>query len=189
MEELAKLPSVGDRSAMRLALHLLYQPEADVERLVDAISSFRKNVKFCTRCNNVSDSEICPICSDANRDREVICVVETLKDLLSIESTGGYRGLYHVLGGVISPLRGVSPSSLKVDMLVENVKRNDIKEVILALNTSVEGETTVYYISRKLAPLNIKISNLARGIGFEDNLEQADELTLSHAINYRTPVK
>lgn len=189
VEELAKLPSIGDRSALRLALHLLSQQPSDVERLTDAISAFRKEIKYCNYCNNISDTDVCPVCSDPSRDRETICVVESIKDVISIETTGQYKGLYHVLGGVISPLRGISPSSLKIDLLQENIIRNGVKEVILALNTSVEGETTIFFISRKLAPLNIKISNLARGIGFEDNLEQADELTLSHAINFRTPVQ
>lgn len=189
VEELAKLPSIGDRSALRLALHILSQQPSDVERLTDAISNFRKDVKYCKYCNNLSDTDICPICGDMSRDRELICVVENVKDVLSIESTGQYKGLYFVLGGVISPMRGISPSSLKVEVLVENIKRNDTKEVILALNTSMEGETTIFYISRKLLPLGIKVSNLARGIGFEDNLEQADELTLMHAINFRTQIK
>ena len=189
VEELGKLPSVGDRSALRLALHILSQQPSDVERLTEAINSFRRDVKYCKYCNNISDNDICPICMDKSRDREIICVVENIKDVISIESTGQYNGLYHVLGGVISPLRGISPSSLKIELLQENIIRNSVKEVILALNTSVEGETTIFFISRKLAPLNIKVSNLARGIGFEDNLEQADELTLSHAINFRTAVK
>lgn len=189
VEELAKLPSIGDRSALRLALHILSQQPSDIERLTDAISNFRKDVKYCKYCNNLSDTDICPICGDISRDRELICVVENVKDVLSIESTGQYKGLYFVLGGVISPMRGISPSSLKVEVLVENIKRNDTKEVILALNTSMEGETTIFYISRKLLPLGIKVSNLARGIGFEDNLEQADELTLMHAINFRTQIK
>lgn len=188
VEELAKLPSIGDRSALRLALHILSQQPSDVERLTDAISNFRKEVKYCKYCNNLSDTEVCPICSDMSRDRELICVVENVKDVLSIESTGQYKGQYFVLGGVISPMRGVSPSSLKVDVLVENIKRNATKEVILALNTSMEGETTIFYITRKLSPLGVRVSNLARGIGFEDNLEQADELTLMHAINFRTQI-
>lgn len=189
VEELSKLPSIGDRSALRLALHLLSQQPSDVERLTDAIAAFRKEIKYCKYCNNISDTDICPICSDHSRDCEIICVVESIKDVLSIESTGQYRGLYFVLGGVISPLRGISPSSLNIDLLIENINRHDTKEVILALNTSMEGETTIFYISRKLAPLGVKISNLARGIGFEDNLEQADELTLLHAINFRTPIR
>ena len=189
VDELGKLPSIGDRSALRLALHILSQQPSDVERLTEAISSFRRDVRYCKYCNNISDSDICPICTDNSRDREIICVVENIKDVISIESTGQYRGLYHVLGGVISPLRGISPSSLKIDLLQENIIRNSTKEVILALNTSVEGETTIFFINRKLTHLNIKVSNLARGIGFEDNLEQADELTLSHAINFRTIIK
>lgn len=189
VEELAKLPSIGDRSALRLALHILSQQPSDIDRLTDAISTFRRDVKYCKYCNNISDSDVCPICSDHTRDKDIICVVESIKDVLSIESTGQYRGLYFVLGGVISPLRGISPSSLRIDLLAESIQRNNSKEVILALNTSMEGETTIFYISRKLSPLGIKLSNLARGIGFEDNLEQADELTLQHAINFRTPIK
>lgn len=188
VDELSKLPSIGDRSALRLALHLLTQQKDDVERLAQAISTFRKDVKYCKYCNNISDSDICPICGDQSRDRDIICVVESIKDVISIESTAQYKGLYHVLGGVISPLRGISPTSLKIDMLLENISRNNVKEVVIALNTSVEGETTIFFISRKLASLDVKISTLARGIGFEDNLEQADELTLSHAINCRVVI-
>lgn len=188
VDELAKLPGVGERTALRLALHLLRQPEANVSNLTASIDNFKKNIKHCRLCNNLSDEDICPICADGGRDRNTVCVVENVKDVLSIESTGMYNGLYHVLGGVISPMQGITPSDLKIDLLAENIAKNGVKEVILALSTSIEGETTLFYISRKLKEHNVKISNIARGIGFGDELDYADEMTLVHAINNRTEV-
>lgn len=188
-EELSKLPSVGDRSALRLALHILNQPKTNIEVLIKAIEDFRMHVKYCTVCNNISDNDICPICSDKGRDRNLICVVENIKDVMSIEGTRMYNGTYHVLGGVISPMSGVSPSDLKIDMLINNVQINDVKEVILALNTTIEAETTMFYITRKLKGLSIKISSIARGIGYGDELDYADEITLVHAINNRIEIK
>lgn len=185
VDELAKLPSIGERSALRLALHLLSRPTEDALALARALEAFRTEIRYCIYCNNLSDDEVCPICRDTTRDSSTICVVESVRDVISIESTSQYKGLYFVLGGVISPMRGISPSSLKIDVLISNIQRVEAKEVILALNTSMEGETTCFYITRKLAPLGVKISSLARGIGFEDNLEQTDELTLMHAINNR----
>ncbi len=186
VDELAKLPGVGDRTALRLALHLLRQPADGVDALAAALVDFRRNIKFCRRCNNLSDDELCPICSDVTRDRTTVCVVEQVKDVLSIEHTRSYRGLYHVLGGVISPIQGIGPSDLKINMLVDNVRRGEVKEVILALSTSIEGETTGYYISRQLADTGVKISTIARGIGFGDEIDYADDLTLVHAISNRT---
>lgn len=186
VDELAKLPGVGDRTALRLALHLLRQPADGVDALAAALVDFRCNIKFCRRCNNLSDDELCPICSDVTRDRTTVCVVEQVKDVLSIEHTRSYRGLYHVLGGVISPIQGIGPSDLKINMLVDNVRRGEVKEVILALSTSIEGETTGYYISRQLADTGVKISTIARGIGFGDEIDYADDLTLVHAISNRT---
>ena len=186
VDELAKLPGVGDRTALRLALHLLRQPADGVDALAAALVDFRRNIKFCRRCNNLSDDELCPICSDVTRDRTTVCVVEQVKDVLSIEHTRSYRGLYHVLGGVISPIQGIGPSDLKINMLVDNVRRGEVKEVILALSTSIEGETTGYYISRQLADTGVKISTIARGIGFGDEIDYADDLTLFHAISNRT---
>ena len=183
VDELAKLPGVGDRTALRLALHLLRQPADGVDALAAALVDFRRNIKFCRRCNNLSDDELCPICSDVTRDRTTVCVVEQVKDVLSIEHTRSYRGLYHVLGGVISPIQGIGPSDLKINMLVDNVRRGEVKEVILALSTSIEGETTGYYISRQLADTGVKISTIARGIGFGDEIDYADDLTLVHAIS------
>ncbi len=186
VNELAKLPSIGERSALRLALYLLSRPKEDVEDFTSAISSFRTGIKYCVQCNNLSDSDLCPICSDPTRDRSLMCVVESVKELISIEQTGHYRGLYFVLGGVISPMRGISPSQLKIDVMINTITTYGVKEVILALNSSIEGETTNFYITRKLSPYSLAISNLSRGIGFEDNLEQADELTLLHALKNRT---
>ncbi len=187
--ELSKLPGIGRRTSMRLALHLLRQDPYAVGEMTDSISNFRNNIKYCVRCNNLSDDVICPICSDVERDSTTICVVEQVGDLLSIESTRQYRGHYHVLGGVISPMQGVAPSDLKIDLLVERVARGDVNEVILAISTSVEGETTLFYIMNRLREFaGVKVTNIARGIGFGDELEYVDELTITHALMNRREV-
>ena len=185
VEELAKLPGIGERTALRLALHLLRQPAEQVSALSESIDRFRREVKYCKKCNNLSDTDICPICADSSRDKSIICVVEQVKDVLSIEHTGQYKGVYHVLGGVISPMQGIAPSDLKIDLLLENISQGGVQEVILALNTSIEGETTSYYLARKLKDLNVRVSTIARGIGFGDELDYADEITLVHAIHTR----
>ncbi len=185
VEELSKLPSIGERTALRLALHMLSRPEEEVLALTEGIMDFRSNIKYCKQCNNLSDDDLCPICLDSNRDKSVVCVIEGVKDLMSIESTRHYKGLYFVLGGIISPMRGISPSALKVEKLIDMITTLGVSEVILALNSSIEGETTIFYITRKLSPFDVVISNLSRGIGYEDNLEHADELTLLHAISNR----
>ena len=185
VEELAKLPGIGERTALRLALHLLRQPAEQVSALSESIDRFRREVKYCKKCNNLSDTDICPICADSSRDKSIICVVEQVKDVLSIEHTGQYKGVYHVLGGVISPMQGIVPSDLKIDLLLENISQGGVQEVILALNTSIEGETTSYYLARKLKDLNVRVSTIARGIGFGDELDHADEITLVHAIHNR----
>jgi recombination protein RecR len=188
--ELSRLPGIGHRTALRLAMHILQAPEYEAGALADAISRFRREVKYCTRCNNISDSDLCPICSDLRRDRSVVCVVEQVKDVISIENTGQYRGVYHVLGGVILPMQGVAPSDLKIDLLIDNVKQGEIDEIILALDTTVEGETTAYYIKKKLEPFSdVKISAIARGIGFGDQLDYADQMTITHALMNRRPLK
>ncbi|MCD8101026.1 MAG: recombination mediator RecR [Alistipes sp.] len=188
--ELSKLPGIGRRTAMRLALHLLRQEVADVEVMTGTLSRFRNRIKYCHICNNLSDDDICPICADSSRDRGTVCVVEQVSDVISIENTRQYKGLYHVLGGVISPMQGIGPSDLKIDMLLDNVARYGIKEVILAVGTTVEGETTQFYISRRLAEASgVRVSTIARGIGFGDEIEYADELTIAHAIHNRTPLK
>ncbi len=181
--ELTKLPGIGRRTALRLALHILRMESESVGNMTRSIDNFRNKVNYCSVCNNLSDDPICPICSNSERDGSTICVVEQVADLLSIENTRQYRGAYHVLGGVISPMQGVGPSDLKIDLLIERVKKGDVKEVILAISTSVEGETTLFYIMNRLKEWsNIKISTIARGIGFGDELEYVDEMTITHAL-------
>ncbi len=181
--ELTKLPGIGRRTALRLALHILKMESSSVGEMTRSIDDFRNKISYCSECNNLSDEPICPICQNSERDRSTICVVEQVADLISVENTRQYRGLYHVLGGVISPMQGVGPSDLKIDLLLDRVKRGDVKEVILAISTSVEGETTLFYIMNRLKGVNnIKISTIARGIGFGDELEYVDEMTITHAL-------
>ncbi len=187
--ELGKLPGIGRKTALRLALHLLRQDEAESVSLGESIINMRKNIRYCKVCHNISESEICDICSDSTRDTSIICVVENVKDLLTIESTREHKGLYHVLGGVISPLEGVSPSDLEIQSLIDRVADGDIKEVILALSPTMEGDTTNFYISRKLAPYNVEISMLARGVSIGNDLEFTDELTLGRSLVNRVPYK
>lgn len=183
--ELAKLPGVGRRTALRLSLHLLRQELEDVDSLSGAIFQFRRDVKWCSKCRNLSDEDTCPICRDPRRDRTTICVVEQVGDLISIENTHQYTGLYHVLGGVISPISGIAPSDLHVDLLMESIARNEVTEVIMAIGTTIEGETTSYYLTRKLQPLGVTVSVISRGIGFGDEIEYADQLTITHAMRNR----
>ena len=188
--EFAKLPGVGQRTALRLSLHLLRRTEVEVEQFVDAVSRFRTGIRYCKQCNNLSDGEVCPICSDPRRDRSVVCVVEHVGDVMSIENTKTYKGLYHVLGDVISPMRGVGPSDLKIDLLIENIARGGVREVILAISTSVEGETTLFYIMNRLRAFpHVKVTSIARGIGFGDELEYVDELTITHAMANRREIE
>lgn len=187
--ELSRLPGIGRRTALRLAMYMLRMERQEVSEMTAAIDSFRTDIKYCASCNNLSDDEFCPICLDPRRDRTTVCVVENVGDVLSIENTRQYNGLYHVLGGVISPMGGVGPSDLKIDLLLENIAKGAIKEVILAVSTTVEGETTLFYITRRLEQFTeVKISSLARGIGFGDELEYADELTIAHALHNRTNI-
>ncbi len=188
--ELSKLPGIGRRTALRLSLHILKMECGSVGEMTRSIDDFRNKINYCRSCNNLSDDPICPICQDSKRDHTTICVVEQVADLLSIENTRQYRGLYHVLGGVISPMQGVGPSDLKIDMLVERVKSGELREVILAISTSVEGETTLFYIMNRLRECqNVKISTIARGIGFGDELEYVDEMTITHALVNRREVE
>lgn len=184
---LAKLPGIGRKTALRLALHLLRQEEDVAVDLGEAIAEMRRNVRYCRRCHNISEEECCPICSSPRRDASKVCVVESVKDVLTIEATHEYYGLYHVLGGVISPLDGVSPSDLEIESLVRRVEEEDIEEVILALNPTIEGDTTNFYIFRKLSPSGVRISVLARGISIGNELEYTDELTLGRSILNRVP--
>ena len=188
--ELQRLPGIGRRTALRLAMHILKMDTEVVDSLSESIARFRHDIRHCQSCNNLSDEEICPICADSSRDSSTICVVEQVGDLLSIENTHQYRGLYHVLGGVISPMQGIAPSDLKIDLLLENIARGGVREVILAISTSVEGETTLFYIMNRLrAYPDVKVTSIARGIGFGDELEYVDELTITHAMANRREIE
>ena len=188
--ELSKLPGVGRRTALRLAIHILRMERESVAEMTESIDRFRNDVKYCAECNNLSDEEVCPICLDDERDRTTICVVEQVADVLSIENTHQYKGLYHVLGGVISPMQGISPSDLKIDLLTERIARGGVKEVILAISTSVEGETTLFYLMNRLRQFpGVKVTSIARGIGFGDELEYVDELAITHALRNRREVE
>jgi len=183
----AKLPGIGRKTALRLVLHLLRQNEVDVEAFIDAVGTLKHDVKYCQKCHNISDTNICPICSDSRRDSSIVCVVENIQDVMAIENTMQYRGLYHVLGGIISPMDGVGPADIEIDSLVERVKDDEVKEVILALSSTMEGDTTNFYIFRKLASYDVKLSVIARGISVGDELEYTDEVTLGRSILNRTP--
>ena len=187
VDEFAKLPGVGHKTALRLVLHLLRQEDETVEALAGAISKMKREVKHCKVCHNISDTDTCPICADPRRDASVICVVENIQYVMAIENTQQFKGLYHVLGGIISPMDGIGPSDIEIDSLVERVSRGDISEVILALSPTMEGDTTNFYIFRKLAHLNVKLSVIARGVSVGDELEYADEVTLGRSIINRTP--
>lgn len=188
-DELGKLPGVGPKTALRLALHLLKQPVASVDSFADAISKLRHDIKYCRICNNISDTDVCPICSDEQRDHSTICVVENVQDIMAIENTQAYHGLYHVLGGIISPMDGIGPGDIEIDSLVSRVAAGGIKEVILALSSTMEGDTTNFYITRQLKPFNIKQTVIARGISVGNELEYTDEVTLGRSIVNRTPIE
>ncbi len=186
VSEFSKFPGIGRKTALRLVLHTLRQPLEDVEAFTGALSQLRRDVKYCSVCHNISDTDVCPICSDTRRDASTICVVENIRDVMAVENTQQYRGLYHVLGGIISPMDGVGPNDIAVDSLVARVAEGGIKEVILALSSTMEGDTTNFYISRKLAGYDVALSVIARGISVGDELEYTDEVTLGRAILNRT---
>ncbi|MDD3033889.1 MAG: recombination mediator RecR [Bacteroidales bacterium] len=187
VDELSSLPGVGRKSALRFALHLLKQPVDNVERFGQSIIRLSKETKFCKKCSMISDNDICDICRDAKRDTSIICVVENVRDVISIENTMQYNGLYHVLGGIISPMDGVGPSDLTIDQLLKRAENEEVKEVLIVLSTTMEGETTSFYLYKLLSKFNIKISTIARGIGFGDELEYTDEITLGRSIQNRQP--
>lgn len=187
--EISKLPGIGRKTALRLALHLLRQEEATADALADSLSHLRHGVKYCSLCHNISDDDVCPICSDKRRDSTTICVVENVQDVMAIENTQQFHGLYHVLGGVISPMDGVGPSDLEIDSLVRRVAEGGMKEVILALSSTMEGDTTNFYISRRLQQYEVKVSIIARGISVGNELEYTDEVTLGRSIVNRTPMQ
>ncbi len=187
VDELSSLPGVGRKSALRFALHLLKQPVDNVERFGQSIIRLSKETKFCKNCSMISDNDICDICRDAKRDTTIICVVENVRDVISIENTMQYNGLYHVLGGIISPMDGVGPTDLTINQLLKRAENEEIKEVLIVLSTTMEGETTSFYLYKLLSKFNIKISTIARGIGFGDELEYTDEITLGRSIQNRQP--
>lgn len=187
VSEFAKLPGIGRKTALRLVLHMLKRPESEAVSLGEAIIRLRKEIRYCRTCHNISESDCCPICSNPNRDATTVCVVENVKDVMSIENTHQHHGLYHVLGGLISPMDGIGPQDLEIDSLVERVSHDGVKEVILALAATMEGDTTNFYIYRRLAPFpNVKVTMLARGVSVGNEIEYTDELTLGRSIANRT---
>lgn len=188
VNEFAKLPGIGKKTALRLALHLIKQPETEANLFGEAIIKMRREIMFCKRCHNISDTETCHICSNPMRQQQQICVVETIRDVIAIENTQQYNGLYHVLGGIISPLDGIGPDQLTIHPLLERLKNESVQELIFALNPNIQGDTTIYYIAKKLHQLPIKITSIARGIAFGGELEYADEITLGKSISHRIPV-
>jgi recombination protein RecR len=184
--EFSRLPGIGRKTALRLVLWMLRQDNADVERFADAVSRLKQEVKYCHVCHNISDSDICPICANPRRDASTVCVVENIQDVMAIENTQQFLGLYHVLGGIISPMDGIGPSDIEVESLVERVAEGNVKEVILALSPTMEGDTTNFYLYRKLAPTGVKVSVIARGVAIGNELEYTDEVTLGRSILNRT---
>lgn len=182
VDEFSRLPGVGRKTALRLVLHLLRQPADDVDSLAQALVSVRRDILHCRVCHNISDTEVCPICSDRRRDTSTICVVENIQDVMAVENTQQYHGLYHVLGGIISPMDGIGPADLEIASLVDRVEAGGVSEVILALASTMEGDTTNFYIQRKLQPTGVRVSVIARGISVGDELEYTDEVTLGRAI-------
>lgn len=187
VSELSKLPGIGRKSALRLALHLLRKDVSEVEAFGNAVIKMRKETRYCRECHNISDADLCSICASPKRDKSTICVVETTRDVMAIENTGQMSGVYHVLGGIISPMEGIGPEDLAIESLVNRVKEGDVKEILLALPTTIEGDTTNFYLYRKLKDSTLKITTLARGVSIGDELEFTDEVTLGRSILNRTP--
>ena len=188
VDSLRMLPSIGEKTALRLALHLLRRPQEETERLGNALIALRTRVRYCRICNMISEEEICPVCADTRRDHSLVCVVESIRDVISIEETGEYNGVYHVLGGVISPMDGIGPDDLPIAQLVGRVSSGGVREVIIAISKGMEGETTSFYINRLLSGTGVRVTTIARGVGFGDELENADSLTLGMSIKNRTPL-
>lgn len=186
VEQLASLPGVGRKTALRLALHLLSRPVSDVQTFAHALAEMREGIVYCKKCHNISDTELCSICSNPKRDQSLVCVVQHVGDVLAIENTGQYRGVYHVLGGVISPIDGIGPEDLKITELIDRVRQGNLQEIILALGTTMEGDTTNFFIYRSLSGLDVKLSVIARGVAIGDEIEYADEVTLGRSILSRT---
>jgi len=189
VNEFAKLPGIGKKTALRLVLHLLKQEEDNVQQFGEVIAKMRNEIKFCQRCYNVADGDICSICANSMRKQETICVVENIRDVIAIESTQQYNGTYHVLGGIISPLDGVGPDQLNIESLINRVQKEKTEEIIFALNPNIQGDTTIYYIQKKLQHTTIHITTIARGIAFGGELEYADEMTLARSLQNRLPIE
>ncbi|MGH2552883.1 MAG: recombination mediator RecR [Chitinophagaceae bacterium] len=189
VNEFAKLPGIGKKTALRLVLHLLKQDTGDVGQFSEVIARMRSEIKFCHRCHNVADGDICSICSNSMRKQEVVCVVENIRDVIAIESTQQFNGTYHVLGGIISPLDGIGPDQLNIDSLIRRIGMEKTEELIFALNPNIQGDTTIYYIQKKLNPVSIRITTISRGIAFGGELEYADEMTLARSLQNRLPVE
>jgi recombination protein RecR len=189
VNEFSKLPGIGKKTALRLVLHLLKKDEEEVKVFSDSILKLRQEIHFCTRCHNIADKPLCNICSDRSRKQHLVCVVENIRDVIAIESTQQYNGLYHVLGGIISPLDGVGPDQLEINSLIKRVNDEETEELIFALSPNIQGDTTIYYISKKLKETPVKITTIARGIAFGGELEYADEMTLARSISNRMPVE
>ena len=187
VDELSKLPGIGRRTAMRLALHMLKQDEKDIEVLGRSLIDMRSNITYCRKCHNISDNELCNICSDHKRDHTTVCIVEDVRDVMAIENTSQYNGLYHVLGGIISPMEGIGPENLTIEKLIQRVREEDIRELIMALPTTIEGDTTNFYIYKQTKDTDVKVSTIAKGVSFGNDLEYADEVTLGRSIVNRTP--
>ena len=187
VDAFSSLPSIGKKTALRLVLHLINQDKEVTDKFAETVKKMRQYIQHCRICNNISDQEVCGICSNLRRERSAICVVESIRDVMAIESTGQYRGLYHVLGGVISPIEGVGPNDLHIDGLIERASQEETKEIILAISPTIEGDTTAFYLSKKLQEKSVKMSTIARGISFGGELEYADELTLGRSIMTRVP--
>ena len=189
VNEFAKLPGIGKKTALRLVLHLLKQQEYDVQQFSEVVARMRNEIKFCQRCFNVADGDICSICANSMRKQEIICVVENIRDVIAIESTQQFNGTYHVLGGIISPLDGVGPDQLNIESLIYRVQKEKTEEIIFALNPNIQGDTTIYYIQKKLQNTHLRITTIARGIAFGGELEYADEMTLARSLQNRLPVE
>ncbi len=188
VNEFAKLPGIGKKTALRLVLHLLRQQEIDVQQFSEVVAKMRNEIKFCQRCFNVADGDICSICANSMRKQDIICVVENIRDVIAIESTQQYSGTYHVLGGIISPLDGVGPDQLNIESLIHRVQKEKTEEIIFALNPNIQGDTTIYYIQKKLQNTTLRVTTIARGIAFGGELEYADEMTLARSLQNRLPV-
>ena len=189
VNEFAKLPGIGKKTALRLVLHLIKQDEKEVSHFSETIAEMRNQIKFCNRCHNISDKETCNICANPSRKQDIICVVENIRDVIAIESTQQFNGTFHVLGGIISPLDGIGPEQLNIEPLINRVTKEETQEIIFALNPNIQGDTTIYYIGRKLKETPVKITTIARGIAFGGELEYADEMTLAKSISNRIPVE